>query len=261
MRTSIFGVLAIASVFTLTIRFSAQDAKVDFARDVQPIFRQQCYGCHGPAKQTNGFRLDRRSDAMRGSTLNPGLIRPGNGAASFMYSRIAGAAFGPQMPPTGALRPEQIATIKAWIDQGAVWPDGLSGDVPPALPDPKATRVMNALRAGDRATFQAIGSEPNRLSPVVPRVAMKTIITIAPTNGIKPISSHQPLRSISCRRRMPTAMAGIRIASEKRPERMPASPILRPKIPSMIERPIVTSSTNRKNIQYSCRRERPVNSA
>src|SRR3954471_6628206 len=96
-----------------------QTAKVDFARDVQPILRQQCYGCHGPAKQTNGFRLDRRSDAMRGSTNNVGLIRPGNSGASLMLGRISGADFGPQMPPTGALRPEQIATIKAWIDQGA----------------------------------------------------------------------------------------------------------------------------------------------
>ena len=33
---------------------SAQEAgKVDFGRDVQPILRQQCYGCHGPTKQTN----------------------------------------------------------------------------------------------------------------------------------------------------------------------------------------------------------------
>src|SRR5207249_12335675 len=43
-------------------------AKVDFGRDVQPILRQQCYGCHGPNQQMNGFRLDRRRDAMRGGT-------------------------------------------------------------------------------------------------------------------------------------------------------------------------------------------------
>ena len=42
---------------------------VDFVRDVQPILRQRCYGCHGSTQQMNGFRLDRRSDALRGGTL------------------------------------------------------------------------------------------------------------------------------------------------------------------------------------------------
>ena len=159
-KRHLFGAMAIAGV--LTTSFSAQDARVDFGRDVQPILRQQCYGCHGPAKQTNGFRLDRRGDAMRGSTINPGVIRPGNSEASFMYGRIAGAAFGPQMPPTGALRPEQIATIKAWIDQGAEWPDALAGETPVAPADPRARRAAEALRAGDTAAFNALAAaDPN----------------------------------------------------------------------------------------------------
>src|SRR6266511_4422057 len=98
--------------------FTQTPARVDFGRDVQPILRQQCYGCHGPSQQMNGFRLDRRKDAMRGGTVNPGIIRPGNADASFLMARITGALAGPQMPPTGALKPEQIATIKAWMDQG-----------------------------------------------------------------------------------------------------------------------------------------------
>src|ERR1700682_3597631 len=65
---------------------TAQDAgKIDFGRDVQPILRQQCYGCHGPTQQMNGFRLDRRRDAMRGSTASPGIIRPGNSEASLLF--------------------------------------------------------------------------------------------------------------------------------------------------------------------------------
>jgi hypothetical protein len=34
-----------------------------------------------------------------------------------------------QMPPTGALRPEQIELIKQWIDEGADWPDSLANEV------------------------------------------------------------------------------------------------------------------------------------
>ena len=97
--------------------FAAQDAgRVDFGRDVLPIFRQQCYGCHGPTQQMNGFRLDRRRDAMRGGTASPGVIRPGNSEASLLFFRIATRLAGPQMPPTGALKPEQIGIIKAWLE-------------------------------------------------------------------------------------------------------------------------------------------------
>src|SRR6476469_3220999 len=67
--------------------FSAQAPdKVDFARDVQPIFRQNCYGCHGPRQQNNNLRLDRRRDAMRGGTI--AVIGPGNSEASHLYLRL-----------------------------------------------------------------------------------------------------------------------------------------------------------------------------
>ena len=57
--------------------------KVDFATQVQPIFRQYCVDCHGTKEQKNGFRLDRRSDAMRGGTI--AVIGPGNAAGSRLY--------------------------------------------------------------------------------------------------------------------------------------------------------------------------------
>ena len=54
--------------------------KVDFRRDVQPIFKQFCIECHGPSQQQHGFRLDRRRDALRGSIGT--VIAPGNSAGS-----------------------------------------------------------------------------------------------------------------------------------------------------------------------------------
>ena len=80
-------------------------------------------------------------------------IVPGSSANSFVYYRIAGDSFGPQMPPTGALRPEQIATIKAWIDQGADWPDALANeaDLPPI--NPKAVAMVEALRTNNLPLF------------------------------------------------------------------------------------------------------------
>src|SRR5438093_8675766 len=128
--------------------------KIDFQREIQPLLKQYCTGCHGPTQQMNGFRLDRRSSAMRGGTFV--MIVPGNSALSRLYLRLTGNEFGLQMPPTGPLSQEQIATIKAWIDQGAEWPDEVSGDAPPVPPDPKAVRLVEALRNGDRQTFKRI---------------------------------------------------------------------------------------------------------
>jgi ankyrin repeat protein len=129
------------------------DSRVDFARDVQPILRQQCYSCHGPDKQKNGLRLDRRKDAMRGGTI--AVIGPGNADGSRLYQRLVGSEFGTQMPPTGALPPSQIEVLKQWIDQGAEWPDALSGDHPPTPPNPAAADLMEAIRAADRTRITA----------------------------------------------------------------------------------------------------------
>jgi len=137
---------------------ASSDAKVDFVRDVQPIFRRSCYGCHGAAVHQGSFRLDRRSDAMRGG--GGPVIGPGNSAGSRLVFRLEGSQFGPQMPPTGALKADEIRTIKNWIDQGAEWPDEAAGEasLPPA--DPNAVRLSQALRAGNAATIAQLAAEP-----------------------------------------------------------------------------------------------------
>jgi ankyrin repeat protein len=129
-------------------------AKVDFARDVQPLFKAHCVKCHGSKVQKNGFRLDRRSDAMRGGT-SP-MIAPQNSQASRLYLKLIGNQEGPQMPPDGTMSAEEIAVIKAWIDQGAQWPDEVAGESPVTPSDPRATQLMDALRSGDRTTFEKL---------------------------------------------------------------------------------------------------------
>lgn len=147
----------VASVLSasLTSVQSHQDpGKVDFRRDVQPLLKQFCIGCHGPSQQMNTFRLDRRRDAMKGGTAP--MIAPGNSQASRFYLKLIGSQYGPQMPPTGALRPEHIKILKDWIDQGAEWPDEFSGEALSPPPDPKAMPIMRALRNGDKQTFRSM---------------------------------------------------------------------------------------------------------
>jgi ankyrin repeat protein/mono/diheme cytochrome c family protein len=128
----------------------AQD-RVDFQRDVQPILDEHCYGCHGPEKQMNGYRLDRRRDALVGGTIT--VIAPGSADASRLYLRLIGTRFGRQMPLEGHLTAAQIDVIKRWIDQGAEWPDSASGETPAAPLDEAAVRAFGALRVGQRAAF------------------------------------------------------------------------------------------------------------
>ncbi len=124
-------------------------AKVDFAQDVQPLLRQNCVGCHGPLKQNGGLRLDRRSSAMKPISRR---IVPGNSANSLLYHRVIGE-FGAPMPPTGDLKPEQVATLKNWIDQGAEWPDALANEAELPPLDPAAIAAVEMLHEGDLAGF------------------------------------------------------------------------------------------------------------
>ena len=123
-------------------------AKVDFAKDVQPLLRQNCVGCHGPMKQNGGMRLDRKSSALKSRR-----IVPGSSANSFVYHRVTGAEFGAQMPPTGDLRPEEAAILKNWIDQGAEWPDALSNEVDLPPPSAEAVAMVEELHNGNLSAF------------------------------------------------------------------------------------------------------------
>lgn len=145
---------AIIVAFQVSSALAKDGVEIDFARDVQPLFKVHCIGCHGPKQQKNGFRLDRRRDALKGGTANQ--IGPGNSEASRLYLRLVGNQTGLQMPPDGPLSAQQIKIIKAWIDQGTVWPDEASGETAGTPPDPQATRMMELLRDGDRATFQKL---------------------------------------------------------------------------------------------------------
>jgi len=161
-RLSIFASRLVLSYLILgaTAGASAQiAAKVDFRRDVQPIFQNHCVACHGPDQQMNGLRLDRRKNAMKGGTIP--VIGPTNGSASRLYLRLVGTQAGQRMPPTGPLEPAQIETIKNWIDQGAEWPDEVSGDPVETSPDPRATKLMNLIRTGDVHGFKkALSAAP-----------------------------------------------------------------------------------------------------
>jgi cytochrome c551/c552 len=98
----------------------------NFPTDVQPVFAKRCVMCHGGAQQLAGVRLDNAADAMKGGYSGP-IITAGSSATSKLIERIASKKEGFRMPPSGpALSDAEVAALKAWVDEGAVWPAGVT---------------------------------------------------------------------------------------------------------------------------------------
>lgn len=134
---------------------SASDG-IDFASEIFPIFQQRCLSCHGPEQQLGGLRLDSRTVALRGGAAGPNIL-PGEAEASPLLQRIAGVGSLNPMPMTGErLSPEQVGLVRAWIDQGATWPDGVGVEeasvsghwayLPPSARTPPLVGQREALR-------------------------------------------------------------------------------------------------------------------
>ena len=98
---------------------------VDFVRDVQPIFKQHCYECHGEKKQKNDYRLDIKTIALTGGEDHAPNIVLGKSAESPLFRFVSGADEKIAMPPKSKLSSAEVDVLKRWIDEGAVWPEGV----------------------------------------------------------------------------------------------------------------------------------------
>src|SRR5262249_21643656 len=96
--------------------------KVDFIKDIQPIFKAKCYECHSADKDLASLRLDSKETAFKGGDSGKVII-PGKSKDSLLIQRITGSEGGLRMPPGKPLSDAEIELIRKWIDQGANWPD------------------------------------------------------------------------------------------------------------------------------------------
>jgi hypothetical protein len=144
---------------------------VDFVRDVQPLFKASCQKCHGPEKPKGQFRLDARAPAMKGGVSGKAIL-PGNSKESRLIKLLLEKDDENRMPQKApALSPEKIALLRAWIDQGAVWPDAAGGDVnvdthwayvKPVRRDPPPVREgRNAIDGFVRSRLEKEGVAPS----------------------------------------------------------------------------------------------------
>jgi Planctomycete cytochrome C len=97
--------------------------QIDFARDIKPILDVSCIRCHGPEKPKSGFRLDNRAAALKGGEGGVDIL-PGSSAKSPLIHYSSRLVPEMEMPPEGKGEPltrDQVALLRAWIDQGAPW--------------------------------------------------------------------------------------------------------------------------------------------
>lgn len=103
-------------------------AKLDFHRDVAPIFKARCLHCHGPHQAQGGLRLDDRAFALQGGLSGKPLVAA-SPEDSELLRRVTSHEPAVAMPKEGGrLSDGEIATLRRWVEVGAPWPD----KVPPS---------------------------------------------------------------------------------------------------------------------------------
>ena len=145
---------------------------LDFNQDVQPILASRCFSCHGPDPEMRkaGLRLDLAEWAMKKREGHRDAIVPGHPEKSELVKRIESRDSHYLMPqnalgeakPMGAY---EIAVLREWIKQGAVYRPHWAFEVPTrqAIPHDTASDpwVKNPIDSFIFATLKKEGLEPS----------------------------------------------------------------------------------------------------
>jgi hypothetical protein len=95
---------------------------VDFRSQIEPIFKDHCWKCHGEEKRSGGLRLDRHLFAEAGGDSGKPILgdKP---EQNELYLRVSSSDRSYRMPKNSeALPADEIETIRQWIEQGCDWP-------------------------------------------------------------------------------------------------------------------------------------------
>lgn len=100
--------------------------RIRYDRDIRPILSENCFACHGPDEHERKakLRLDVKDGGMYADRKGVIAVVPGKPEESELLYRLTTDDKDDIMPPPKAekiLKPEEIALIKKWIEQGAEW--------------------------------------------------------------------------------------------------------------------------------------------
>ncbi|HZV06849.1 MAG TPA: c-type cytochrome domain-containing protein [Gemmataceae bacterium] len=149
-------------VFLAVFHGAASAAEpVTFAKDIKPIFKQHCIGCHNADRPRGGLDLSTMAAVREGGTSGKAVVS-GKPEESLLYLMPAHLE-DPKMPPGKPKIPQrQLDLIRAWITGGLVEKSGnapavaaATGGLVRALPLPRATAIT-ALAVSPSAPLVAV---------------------------------------------------------------------------------------------------------
>lgn len=158
------------SAFAFVTVSAAPQSGSFYAQHIDPVLQDNCVSCHGAGKTESGLRLDSYQRLMTGGKDGP-VIMPNRPDKSILLERITLPAGDKHfMPAEGRppLRPEEIAWIRAWIQQGAS-PSatalaGISIREAPKEPPLQPVGDYSALMPEIRASQNGVGAKLRPLS-------------------------------------------------------------------------------------------------
>ena len=170
------------------------EEKVQFNRDIRPIFSDTCFACHGrdAKKREADLRLDTPDGAYKPNDDGIVAIKPGDLAKSDAWARIISDDRDEIMPPPKShkkLTSEQKETIRRWIEQGATYQKHWAFEVPvkPAAPE-IAGRKREGGNAIDAFIDVRLEKESLKHSPEADRATLLRRVTFDLT-GLPPTAA------------------------------------------------------------------------
>jgi hypothetical protein len=153
-------------VSALLVAFVSAAQAVDFTKDVYPVLQRTCFECHGHEVQKGKLRLDTNA------ALQHKAIVAGKPEQSDLIRRVSLPKGDKEaMPKRGDhLKPAEIENLKAWIAEGAKWPENVTtlkhwAYIKPARPAlPKVKNAAWSKTDLDRfilAKIEATGLQPS----------------------------------------------------------------------------------------------------
>ena len=101
--------------------------KINFTKDIQPIFEFNCVACHKEGHVKGEMRMETRELTLKGGENAVGFV-PFKPEKSPVYTTIILPLDDEHVMPPKAkdrLTKEEIELVRLWVAQGAPWPDGL----------------------------------------------------------------------------------------------------------------------------------------
>jgi mono/diheme cytochrome c family protein len=168
---------------------AAEPGRVDFARQVQPLFADRCFACHGPDENTReaDLRLDLRTSVFERKGEDS-LILPGKSGESRLFERISSNDPELQMPPPSATRQlsaKEVQLIRRWIDQGADWQEHWAFIPPGRSEVPLVADTEWPHNVIDNFILSKLDREELKPSPPAERETLIRRVTLALT-GLHP---------------------------------------------------------------------------